>query len=154
MNNDFAFETGTWTVTHRQLRGEEWVEFTSTASAHGFFEGNGSFEEHVFHELGTRGTAFRLYDPAVQEWAIYWASSRDGKLQTPARGRFVDGVGTFVDEDGTGRFHWKDITPTSAHWYQEHSEDGGTTWVTNWTMDFTRVSASSSPRDDAVVVEE
>ena len=32
------------------------------------------------------------------------------------------------------------ITATSAHWEQANSSDAGKTWVTNWYMDFARIS--------------
>ncbi len=59
-------------------------------------------------------------------------------------GRFEDGVGRFygVDVDN-GRpvqviYIWKDITPSSAHWAQAFSYDGGRSWEVNWTMAFSR----------------
>jgi hypothetical protein len=150
MNTDFDFQNGTWTVAHRQLKEvftgcTEWTEFSSTSEVHGFFAGAGSFEEHTFHPQGTRGVAIRLFDPAAGNWMIYWASSRDGKLQPPVTGRFVDGVGLFEgDEELDGRpikvrFYWSEITDVTARWHQDFSNDGGETWETNWIMAFTRV---------------
>lgn len=59
-------------------------------------------------------------------------------------GRFAGGVGTFYGDDvHEGRpikvkFIWSHITPTSARWQQELSDDDGVTWELNWVMDFTR----------------
>jgi hypothetical protein len=36
------------------------------------------------------------------------------------------------------RYAWSDITPTSAHFEQSFSTDGGKTWETNWITDQTR----------------
>jgi hypothetical protein len=150
MNTDFDFQIGTWTVAHRQLTkafvgSTAWKDFTSTCHVHGFFEGSGSFEEHTFHELGTRGAAIRLFDPEARLWAIYWVSSRDGKMQPAVYGRFTDGVGRFEgDDEFEGRpikvrFVWSEITDVTAHWHQDFSDDGGQTWETNWIMNFSRI---------------
>jgi hypothetical protein len=62
----------------------------------------------------------------------------------PVTGRFSDGVGVFYDQeqyegrDITVRYTWSDITATTARWEQAFSLDGGQTWETNWTADFTR----------------
>jgi hypothetical protein len=37
------------------------------------------------------------------------------------------------------RFIWSKITPTSCHWAQAFSPDGGKTWETNWVQDIQRV---------------
>ncbi len=47
--------------------------------------------------------------------------------------------------DGKGvrvRFVWADTSATGAHWEQAFSLDGGESWVTNWTMDFSRPSGT------------
>jgi hypothetical protein len=95
-------------------------------------------------DKGHRGLTFRLFDPARQEWSIWWVNSRDGLLTPPVAGRFADGVGTFHGADtheGTPvrvRYIWSRITPSSARWEQAFSVDGEQTWETNWIMDLTR----------------
>jgi hypothetical protein len=37
------------------------------------------------------------------------------------------------------RYIWSDITPTSAHFEQSFSDDGGQTWEPNWISTITRV---------------
>lgn len=65
-------------------------------------------------------------------------------LGAPLRGRFSDGVGTFVSGeiiDGRAirtRVQWSRITPRSARWEQSCSADAGKTWGSNWVSDFTR----------------
>ena len=65
-------------------------------------------------------------------------------IDVPVVGRFVDGVGTFLAEDTfegrpiVVRFLWTRTDTPSPRWEQAFSEDGGTTWETNWEMDFTR----------------
>jgi hypothetical protein len=36
------------------------------------------------------------------------------------------------------RFIWTVASPVACHWEQAFSEDGGRSWETNWTMEFTR----------------
>jgi hypothetical protein len=36
------------------------------------------------------------------------------------------------------RFIWKNLSPTQSRWEQAFSTDGGKTWETNWTTDFTK----------------
>jgi len=93
-----------------------------------------------------RGASLRSFDPATGQWSIWWLDSRMplGPLDPPVRGRFRDGTGTFLAEDTfegepiVVRFIWSRITPESCRWEQAFSADGGTTWETNWEMDFTR----------------
>jgi len=40
------------------------------------------------------------------------------------------------------RFVWSGVDDSAARWEQAFSIDGGDTWVTNWTMDFTRPKSS------------
>lgn len=55
------------------------------------------------------------------------------------------GVGEFLGVDEHNgqqvhvRFRWSGIAANSARWEQAFSEDEGSTWETNWIMDFTRV---------------
>ncbi|HET9143303.1 hypothetical protein [Actinophytocola sp.] len=149
MSNDFDFLHGSWDVVNRRLvkrlvASDEWDEFPATSVSHGFFGGAGSFDEITFPTKGWSGATVRMLDPRTGEWSIYWVNSRTGSLQPPVVGRFADGVGTFYgddEDDGTPvrvRFIWSKITPTSAHWEQAFSTDGGRTWETNWTMAHTR----------------
>jgi hypothetical protein len=39
------------------------------------------------------------------------------------------------------RFVWTVVNEVTARWEQAFSADDGLNWETNWTMDFTRVSA-------------
>lgn len=103
-----------------------------------------NFDEITFPTKGFSGLTLRLYDPAAQQWSLYWASKRTGTLFPPVTGRFADGVGEFYGEDTHNdvpvrvRFRWSGISASTAHWEQAFSTDGGTTWVTNWHMDMRR----------------
>ena len=87
----------------------------------------------------------RTYDRATGQWSIWWIDSRNpGHLDPPVLGRFENGVGTFYADDNFSgkpirvRFLWTKLS-TAPHWEQAFSADGGKTWETNWTMDFTKV---------------
>jgi len=59
-------------------------------------------------------------------------------------GGFTQGRGEFYAQEVFegryifSRFIWSDITPTSCHWEQAFSADGGKTWETNWIWELTR----------------
>ena len=93
--------------------------------------------------------SLRLYEPATELWAIYWASTLNPRLDPPMVGRFDDGVGVFEGDDVhdgtpiTVRFTWDEITPSTARWQQFFSVDG-TTWEKNWVMQFRRAAGNES----------
>ena len=69
--------------------------------------------------------------------------SRNPKLDPPMVGSFSDGRGLFFGDDTFEgkpirvRFIWSPLTYATCRWEQAFSQDGGETWETNWTMDFT-----------------
>ena len=146
---DFDFFTGSWDVRHRRLRRwlagcDEWEEFGATTECWPLFGGAANVDELQVPERGFTGLSLRLLDPERGEWTIYWANSRDGRLQPPVTGRFRDGVGLFYGGDthqGRAvrvRYTWSGITPVSARWDQAFSTDQEQTWEVNWIMEFTR----------------
>ena len=77
------------------------------------------------------------------------ATGQSGALDTPMVGRFTaDGVGRFYchevfnGEPVFTRFLWTHKGPDACRWEQAFSTDGGQTWETNWTADFTRRAAT------------
>jgi hypothetical protein len=149
--NNFDFLVGTWQTVQRKMvkplsGSDEWETSHGTMRNYGMFDGAANVDEVDEPGFGFKGISLRLLDPATQEWSIYWVNSRDGKLALPpVVGRFDEhGIGEFFsDEEWQGRtirvrYRWSDITPTSAHWGQAVSTDGGETWETNWTADFSR----------------
>jgi hypothetical protein len=153
---DFDFFVGSWDVRHRRLREwlagcDDWDEFGSTTECWSLFGGAANIDELSVPERGFTGMSLRLFDPARGDWSIYWASSRDGRLQPPVTGRFRDGVGLFHGEDVYEgrpvrvRYTWSGITPGSARWEQAFSADGERTWEVNWIMDFTRRAGATRP---------
>jgi hypothetical protein len=150
---DFDFLYGRWTVHHRRLDerlvgGTSWTEFDGTCVARPLLGGLGNLDENVLdlpsgpYEAAT----VRLFDPASEQWSIWWIDARHPDIATPMRGTFRDGVGTFFCDDTHGglpirvRFLWSDITRDAARWEQAFSTDGERTWEVNWVMHFARAS--------------
>jgi hypothetical protein len=90
-----------------------------------------------------------LYNPAAHQWNLTYAKSEGGILSPPTSGAFKNGRGEFIDTEPFNgknilvRQTWSDITPTSCHFEQAFSEDGGKTWELNWIATDTRVSDES-----------
>ena len=151
--HDFDFLVGKWQVRHRRLKerlanSHEWIEFDGTSVTQKVMDGYALVEDNVlgFPPGAYRAAGLRAFDVKSGQWSIWWLDSRTplGPMDPPVRGRFQDGTGTFLaDETFNGmpirvRFMWSAITPTSCHWEQAFSTDGGATWETNWAMDFKR----------------
>lgn len=147
---DFDFLMGRWSVKNRRLKQrragcDDWDEFESQSDTRPLFGGAGNVEEIVFPTKGFSGVTLRLFRPEHNAWALYWVNSRDGQLQPPVIGQFVDGLGEFFGDDVDDgvpirvRYRWSDCTPSNARWEQAFSYDQGRTWETNWSMHFTRV---------------
>ncbi len=149
---DFDFIIGDWRVTHRRLNARlvgctDWTSFVGTSSTRKILEGLGNVEDNILHfpDGDVHAAALRSFDVTTETWAIWWLDGRTPhQLDVPVIGRFADGVGTFVADDVlngqpiTMRFIWyvkPDATPV---WEQAFSGDGGTTWETNWIMEFHR----------------
>jgi hypothetical protein len=149
---DFDGLAGEWRVHHRSLRAmgttREWIEAAGTASHRPLFGGSANIEEHTINApSGTyRALALRSFDLTGRQWSIWWLDGRSphGPLDPPVHGRFDRGAATFYGEETVNRkpvrvrFIWSQITATSARWEQAHSSDAGTTWDTNWIMEFRR----------------
>jgi hypothetical protein len=158
--HDFDFEHGSWKIhlsrRVKRLEGSnEWVEFDGTSVTKPIWNGKGNLEqfETDANSLHIEGLTLRVYNPTTHQWSIFWASATDPDLGTPIVpmvGQFdANGVGEFYDQElwhGRSvivRFIWSRITPTSAHFEQAFSADGGKTWEVNWITDQTRVPDGS-----------
>jgi hypothetical protein len=141
--HDFDFIAGSWRMQNWRLkqRGvgrQEWDRFDSSSRGFVLLGGVTNVDEVVFPSKGWSGMTMRHYDIEKRQWAIYWVNSRDGKLQSPVVGGFVDNVGLFYGEDvDEGRpilveFRWTVLATDRARWQQSFSYDGGKTWEVNW----------------------
>ncbi len=149
--HDFDFAVGDWTVQHRRLKDRllactEWVEFSGQMSTRQVLGGYGNVEDNVLDlpEGSYRALALRSFNAQTRQWSIWWLDGRfPGQLDVPVVGGFHNSTGTFYANDTlsgvpiTVRFVWLTQDPQRPRWEQAFSADGGTTWETNWTMQFT-----------------
>ena len=151
--HDFDFFHGEWTVVNRRRTDfldpdGSWEEFVGTSRCWPLFDGAANIDEIDLPHLGAKGATLRLFDRETEQWSLNWAASRTGTLFPPVIGRFEGGRGEFYGDDTHDgkdvrvRFVWSDTSPAGARWEQAFSVDDGETWVTNWTMDFTRPSGT------------
>ena len=148
---DWDFLVGRWRVQHRRLtkrlvRSTDWENFGGTFVNWPVLGGHGNVGDNVmeFPSGTVRGVGLRAYDATAREWSSWWLDSRSpAVIGPPLRGRFDNGVGTFIGDeevDGrrvTTRVQWSRITSRSARWEQASSLDGKH-WETNWISDFER----------------
>ncbi len=144
---DFDFLAGDWHIRHKRLRDgtqDEWQRFDSSASVHRVLDGMGSIEELRNPDGSNMGMAVRIWLPEKEQWADHWTSAKNGVVNAPQSGQFIDDEGVFIsaaDVDGTAwqyRGVWDRITSDSCRWHQSASKDGGKTWAWNWWMEWTR----------------
>lgn len=153
---DFDFEIGTWHTSLSLLRNplsgsDTWVEYEGTTVVRKVWGGDANLVELDVEGPAGRieGLSLRLYNPDTGQWSLNFANRRTGTLSPPVVGRFEDGRGEFYGQetiDGRTvfvRFVISDITPTSAHFEQAFSDDGGKTWEVNWIATDTRVEGES-----------
>lgn len=151
---DFDFLIGGWRVQHRRLKrrlqgSSDWETFGGSSRVWKLMDGQGNVEDNLleFPDGHYRAVALRAFDTQTQRWSIWWLDGRTpGQIDVPVQGGFAKGVGIFLADDTYNgqpirvRFTWSEITPDSAKWQQAFSDDGGSTWETNWTMEFQRNS--------------
>ncbi len=152
---DFDFIIGDWQVFHRRLNARltgctEWTEFQGTSSTRKILGGFGNVEDNLlcFPEENVRAAAFRSFDATSRTWSIWWLDGRaPHNLDVPVTGAFSGTVGIFHANDVLDgrpirvRFTWRQNPGGNPQWEQAFSADDGSTWETNWTMEFTRVEA-------------
>lgn len=152
--HDFDFEVGTWKIhlsrlLHPLTGSKEWEQFDGTTTTQKVWGGRANLEQFETDSPSgghIEGLTLRLYNSESHQWSLYWATSKTGTLGVPTVGEFKDGIGEFYDHEPINgrmvlvRFIWSKITPTSAHFEQSFSPDGGKTWEVNWITDQTRVS--------------
>ena len=153
-SHDFDWMVGSWKADLKRLvkpltGSTTWVEYAGTQTTTNILNGKAVMDEFIVDNPSAKAKiealTIRLYNPANQTWSIYWANAANGSFSMPPTvGRWKDGRGEFYDhEEWNGRwilvrYVWSDVTPTSAHFEQGFSEDGGKTWEVNWISNITR----------------
>lgn len=150
--HDFDFEIGTWKTRLRRLvrpltGSTTWVEYEGTTVVRKVWNGRANLVElKVDGPAGhIEGLSLRLYNPQSRQWSLNFANINDGTLTQPTIGEFKNGRGEFYNQETYNgrailvRFIISDITPTSCHFEQSFSDDGGKTWEINWIAIDTRV---------------
>jgi len=147
----FYFLNGNWRVQNRKLKEpvvgkEEWLEFETQAKFMTLLDGLVSVEELRDAKGAPFGSAMRTFDREKRTWSDAWVSARDGVLQLPSHGKFVDGVGTWISPDDSEgvkvlyRGLWRRVSKDEVIWEQASSRDDGKTWLTSWKMRFERIT--------------
>lgn len=148
----FDFQIGMWRVRHRRLEtrlrsADDWAEFDGIASVRTVLGGLGNVEDQEICLPGDtyRAMAVRSFDVVSGTWAIWWLDGRiPHSLDVPVKGCFENDIGTFYADAIFNqtpirvRFLWLDTALSSPRWEQAFSIDGGTTWETNWFMQFSK----------------
>jgi hypothetical protein len=149
--HDFDWDLGAWKTHQRRLLhpltgSTTWVEYSGTDVVRKIWDGA---NQGMVEADGPAGHleifTLRLYDPQAHQWNIYFTNPASGSLSPPAVGEFKNGRGEFYDQEtykGRAilvRFSVSDITPSSCHFEQAFSADGGKTWETNFIVTETLV---------------
>jgi hypothetical protein len=154
--NDFDFEIGVWkTQLKRRVQpltgSNTWTEYNGRTTVRKVWNGLANLVElEVDGPAGhIEALSLRLYNPGSHQWSLNFASSASGTLGTPTVGEFKNGRGEFYDQETLNgrailvRFVISGITPSTCHFEQAFSVDGGRTWELNWVA--TDVRLSSEP---------
>jgi hypothetical protein len=148
-SHDFDFLFGVWKSEQHKLKkrlagSTEWETFAAELRVRKLPANMGNMDE--LDMPNAAGLTLRLFDPKTQLWSIYWVASSNPVMDTkPVVGRFNGRIGEFfADDEWEGkkirvRYTWTSIDQDHATWAQAFSPDGGTSWETNWTAEFTRV---------------
>jgi hypothetical protein len=153
-SKDFDFQFGSWNLTLRRLTNPltgstTWTEWTARSTCHPLAEGRAQAEDfsatNVADGSKIEGLTLRFYHPTTHEWSLYWVNLANPAITTPQKGKFVDGVGEFLDRDVVNgrkvivRYLWTRTETNRPHFEQSLSTDEGRTWEVNWITDQTRV---------------
>jgi hypothetical protein len=149
--HDFDFHLGNWKseiskLQHPLTGSTTWIKCEGKLAARKVWEGRAQFEElEADCPAGhMEDSVLFLYNPQSHQWSLNSAAVNDGVVGKPMFGEFKNGRGEFYDQETFKdralivRQVWSDITPTSHHFEQSFSDDGGKTWEVNFKATLTR----------------
>ena len=160
--HDFDFHLGKWKsnisrLQHPLTGSTTWIKCEGSLTVRKVWDGRAQLEEleadcpagHIEDLL------LFLYIPQSHQWSLNSAAVSDGVIGRPMFGEFKNGRGEFYDQESFKgrmilvRHVWSDVTPTSHHFEQSFSDDGGKTWETNFKATLTREEEKPSGEDTA-----
>lgn len=155
-HRDFDFLFGTWHTHYRILRkrlarSHDWYDCYGTSVVRPFWTGSANLEDGDLRcpNRYIGGMTLRLYGADTHQWSLWWGTRKLGLVPPPQVGHFNGGVGNFYARDtynGTPvivRFRWNEPAPGRPRFEQAFSADGGRSWETNWTTDYTRAATTA-----------
>lgn len=145
---DFDFFIGDWTVSARRLRHGVWESVRGATRVTRLLRGAGNVDDDEFQltDQAYVGGMLRLFDAQADAWFTYGLDRDRGVLQPPLSGRFDGTRGEFRGEEmRDGRrilvrhiYSHPGGVPSTCHWEQALSSDGGNAWETDWVIEFKR----------------
>lgn len=149
--HDFDFLLGNWQVQNKRLKArlvgsKEWLEFPARLEeGRKILNGLALMDQYKAEFNGEyfEGVSLRIFNPATEQWTIYWMDTNHPVITEQVVGVFKDGVGEFYGEELFAgkpvklRFIWSEITAQSARWEQAYFDEAREAWETNWIMEFT-----------------
>jgi hypothetical protein len=141
----FGQFVGAWDVDVTNFNHDgTWQEFKSEWHFGWVLEGRAVMDVWITPRRSVRGDAkpyeygasLRFYDPDIQAWRSTWI----GPVRHLVRTFIAKQVGDEIVMEGSAapdlhlRWVFSEIAPTSFHWRNQESTDGGATWLTVQTM--------------------
>ncbi|GLQ99265.1 hypothetical protein [Dyella mobilis] len=150
--HDFDFHLGSWKsdiskLQHPLTGSTTWISCQGKLVARKVWDGRAQMEE-LEADCPTghmEDLLLFLYNPDTHQWSLNAAAVGDGVIGKPMFGEFKNGRGEFYDQETYKgrtilvRQVWEDITPTSHHFEQSFSDNGGKTWEPNFRATLTRM---------------
>jgi hypothetical protein len=150
--HDFDFNSGVWRTHIKRLMhplsgSTESIELNGTVTVRKVWDGRAQLEEiEVDGPKGHwEGLTLFLYNPSSHQWSQTFVNSAVGTISGSLVGEFKDGRGELYSQDTLDgrsilvRGVWSDITPTSHHYEESYSDDGGKTWEAVFAANLTKV---------------
>jgi hypothetical protein len=135
-------------LLHPLTGSNTWVESEGTGACYKIWDGRSQLDTIELDGPSghIEGLTLRTYDPQAHQWRLYWANSKNAKLDPPQVGEFKNGQGEFFAQDTINgktifvRYVWTNLNTNSPHFEQSFSDDAGKTWEVNWITDQTRIT--------------